>query len=102
MITKEFRYHITVDDWIDVRFTIDDDSNIVKFSDNYTALIDQKAYPIIRYDNAHDCAHIDRYWTSKKEQIQGKTNLEIIRLARNDIINNWKKHRKKVEQLLGI
>ena len=85
-----------------LRFTIDDDSNIVKFSVNYTALIDQKAYPIIRYDNAHDYAHIDRYWTSEKEQIQGETNLEIIRLARNDITNNWKKHRKKVEKLLGI
>ena len=102
MAKYEFRYHLTEDDWIDVRYTLNENDRIIKFAVNYTALIREKAYPIIRYDNSHGFAHIDRYWTAEKENISNLSNIEIIRKAKSNILENWNKYRSKVEDLLGV
>lgn len=103
MITKRFRYLLREEDWIDVRITTTEDNNIVRFSVNYTAIIEDKAYPVIRYDNAHGFAHIDRLWLDpekRKEEIKGLSNIDILKIARKDITDNWKKYRKKMEKII--
>jgi len=99
--TKEFRYFLSENDWIDIRVTKDLTKNeIVKFSVNLSSIISGDIYSIIRYDNAHGFTHIDRYGQTEKEVIENKSKEQIMKLARTDISNNWKKYRKIVEKII--
>ena len=90
--TKALKYILSENDWIDTRITKDLTKNeIIKFSINLSSIISKDTYSIIRYDNAHGFTHIDRYWESKKEIIEDKTKVDILKLARTDIRKNWKK-----------
>ena len=101
--TKTFRYLLSQDDWIDVRITKDIEANkIIKFSLNLSSIIKEKAYPVIRYDNAHGYTHIDRYWTRRKEKLTNLSMEDVIQMARKDLVSNWKKYRKKVEKKLEM
>ena len=101
-ITKSFRYLLSQDDWIDVRITKGVEANkIIKFSLNLSSIIKEKAYPVIRYDNAHGYTHIDRYWTRKKEKIMNISMEDVIQMARKDIVDNWEEYRRKVERIIG-
>ncbi len=99
--TKTFRYLLSQDDWIDVRITKDMEANeIIKFSVNLSSIIEEKVYPVIRYDNAHGFTHIDRYW-KKKETLKGMTMESVIQMARSDLVENWVKYRNLVKRKVG-
>lgn len=99
--TKTFRYFLSENDWIDIRVTKNITKNeIVKFSVNLSSIIAGDIYSIIRYDNAHGITHIDRYGKTEKEIIKNKSKKQIIKFARIDITNNWKKYRKMVEKII--
>lgn len=54
--------------------------------------------PVIRYDNAHGYAHIDKCWETKKQIIQGLSNKDVVKLARKDLVINWKKYREMAHE----
>jgi hypothetical protein len=92
---------LSENDWIDIRVTKDlTEKEIVKFSVNLSFIISGDIYSIIRYDNAHGFTHIDRYGKTEKEIIKNKSKKQIMKLARTDISNNWKKYRKMVEKII--
>ena len=101
MITKKYRFYYTTDDWVDVRYTVDKYDEIIKLSINYTAIIKDSAYSIVRYDNAHGYLHIHRYWKTEPEIIMDLTNEQVIKKARKDIDKNWRKYRLNLEKILG-
>jgi len=94
------QYLMTEKDILDISF-IKGGKEILKFSVNYRVKIGDEFYPAIRFDNSHGYAHIDRYWLDEKEELGEKSNIEVLRMARKDIIQNWKKYREMVEKFLG-
>jgi len=103
MIAKKYRFYYTLNDWVDVRFTINEFDEIIKLSVNYTALINDKACSIIRCDNAHGYLHVHKYWEIEPEIITSLTNQEVIKKAslEIDINKNWIKYRRHMEKILG-
>ena len=95
------RYHLTTQDWIDVRITKDVRRNeIIKFSVNLSVEVSGKIYSAIRYDNAHGYSHVDRFWEDGKERIEEVNNLAVVMMARRDILTNWLVYRNKVVETL--
>lgn len=99
--TKWFRYHLTTQDWIDVRITENvRGKEIIKFAVNLSVEVSGKVYSAIRYDNAHGYSHIDRFWEDGKENIEGKNKSSVMKMARKDILSNWLEYRSRVVKKL--
>lgn len=69
---------------------------VIDFVVQLEVKIEGEWMPVIRYDCAHDFAHIDRYnirGEQEKEQLH-LTNTECLTLADEDINFNWELYRE--------
>ena len=70
--------------------------NVIAFTVQLEVFVNGEWREIIRYDSAHEFAHIDRYYLNGKK-IKKELNLEFneaLTLADEDIKENWKVYQK--------
>ena len=73
-----------------------DKGRIIKFAVQLEVLVDNQWKVVIRYDTAHDFAHIDQYHIDGKrikKEFHLKFN-EALTVADEDIKENWKIYKK--------
>lgn len=66
--------------------------------------VDDKVWiPIIRYDTAHGFAHCDKlhpYKPKVKIKMDTRDYNEALNMAMDDLVDNWKKYRRRYEEWL--
>lgn len=79
------------------------ENKIIEFRVQFEALIDEKWYPIVRYDTAHGKAHRDLIHadgSETKEWFSVYTVAEVLTIGQRDIMENWLTYRKQFEKEL--
>jgi len=75
--------------------------SIVEFRIQYEALIGERWYTIVRYDNAHSKPHKDTLHpngSETKEWFTLYSNAEVLTIGQRDIIENWPTYRARYER----
>jgi len=71
---------------------------VIKFTVQYETKIDQKWFPVVRFDTAHGFAHrdlLDVRGVKKKTPVFAKDFNEALIFAEADIKSNWKMYKER-------
>ena len=106
-IVKSFVVPLTLHDVLDfeLRYTR---GRVVAFAVNYRALIDGDWVEVVRYDTAHGAAHVHRFWRPPGRRIEalpdhvatGPDLASGLAHAERDLRQNWRKYRRRMEEVL--
>jgi hypothetical protein len=100
--TVEFRLLLDDRNALRVRFETDRDRGN-RFVVQLECRFDDDWSPIIRYDTAHEFAHVDVLHPTgetDKIKLEDQNYNEVLTFAINDLTDNWKKYRERYEKWL--
>lgn len=96
MGTTAYEVAFTATDFLRFRI-VSERGRVVSFTVQYEIEIDDKTYPVVRYDTAHGDAHrdlldhegrnIDKHW------LPGWDYQVALQYARADLVANWPRYR---------
>ena len=97
MGTKDYLYYLSTDRQNRFRYFHDAQrEQIVRFSIQYEALIDNEWTAIVRYDTAHGRPHKDilhRNGNRERIEFQGYTREAVLNVGERDLKANWHHYR---------
>lgn len=103
---RAFEHYVTPDDRVDIRVKVES-GDVVDFSANYRARIDDEWVEVVRYDTAHGHLHLHRFWRPEEDEVEtldarsrdGATEDYGPELeeAEEDLVENWRSYRKQME-----
>jgi len=95
-----FLMYLTLDDRIR-HSHISVKGRIVRFAIQYEALIQGRWFPVVRYDNYHGFAHMNRMHPDGSVEKVALPNWgynEALTFAQDDIRSNWEWYRERYEK----
>ena len=102
---RDYLSEFTEFDRLRVRIALIDGA-VTSFTVQYETLIDDRWYPVVRYDNAHGRGHRDtlnaRGETTAKDWLPDHVNhQDALTTAQNDLRINWERYRSTFLERVG-
>lgn len=100
-VIKDVTKYFTPKDVVDIRI-VKEESKFIGFVLSYRAQMEGKWYEVIRYDTAHGCLHVQKFWQSPKPiklpEFEYMGMKEIFDNFWKDLEENWEMYRRNMER----